>query len=106
MPKLQYYSDDLARLLSIGKITDMFVVVEDGKQILRIECTANPGNEYKTVTTKGTKKTSKPVSHKGSSESRESRPNNPEGLGQKVMGGVKEFMKNKNKPQFMEDAGF
>jgi hypothetical protein len=84
----------------------MFVVVEDGKQILRIECTANPGNEYKTVTTKGAKKTSKPVSHKGSSESRESRPNNPEGLGQKVMGGVKEFMKNKNKPQFMEDAGF
>lgn len=102
MPKLQYYSEDLARLLSIGKITDMFVVVEEGKQILRVECTASPGNEYKTVTTKSAKKPT--TTHKNTSRQNqtETKPKSPAGIGDRIMDGVGNFMSKKTKPPWME----
>jgi hypothetical protein len=48
--KLQYYGTDLSYLLGIGEIVDMRVVtLDNGKQVLRIECLEKKDDECKTV---------------------------------------------------------
>lgn len=109
MPKIQFYANDLAAILNAGTITDMFVVLEGGKQILRLECSKMPSpvktDNYKTVKASGSKKSVK------SQERREParQPRGPDvdndapvGLGGNLMKGVKEKWANKSPPPWMK----
>ena len=106
--KLQYYSTDLSYLLGIGEIVDMHVVtLDNGKQVLRIECLEKKDDEYKTVKA-GDKQKKQPIPKKPAARHhKETGPaTNPVTLGDKLMTGAKTWFKNKEKPNFMKDAGF
>ena len=107
--KLQYYGSDLSYLLGIGEIVDMHVVtLDNGKQVLRIECLEKKDDEYKTV--KAGEKQKKPTASKKPASQRQHKETkqtaNPATLGDKMMNGVKTWFNNKEKPNFMKDAGF
>lgn len=99
MQKIQYFSSDLSAVLGIGHIENMHVDVVNGAPVLRIECQDVMKDEYKTV--KVSKRTIKPArDQKASSQTRD------KDLGGKLIDIGKKFMSNKEKPNFMKDAGF
>lgn len=97
MPKLQYPKKELASILGVGSINDMFVAVDNGQLVLRIDCTQNPAvqkqEEYKTVTAKGTKQKPKKQTRQSSRE--------PETLADKFADKFGDWMKRNPKPPFL-----
>ena len=108
--KTQYYASDLSYLLGIGEIADMHVVTLDsGRQVLRIESLPVYEDEYKTVKAKpgaAPKKAPAVKKPRQASTARERRTENPATLGDKITGAAKTWFNNKDKPNFMKDAGF
>jgi hypothetical protein len=107
--KRQYYASDLSYLLDIGEIADMHVITTAaGAQVLRIECIPKDEEEYKTIKAKPGKAPKKPAPKKPrqTPAPRERRTENPATLGDKLMNGAKTWFNNKEKPNFMRDAGF
>lgn len=47
---IQIYASDLSRVFDIGEIADMFVVVVDNKQVLRIRYFEKEAEEFQTIT--------------------------------------------------------
>jgi hypothetical protein len=105
--KRQYYASDLSYMLDIGEIADMHVVTLDsGRQVLRIEHLPKEEDEYKTVqAVPGKKAPAAKKPHKAPAQ-RERRTDNPATLGDKITGAAKSWFNNKEKPNFMKDAGF
>lgn len=105
--KRQYYASDLSYLIDVGEIVDMHVVTLDGgKQVLRIECLPKEEDEYKTIKASPASKTKAPKKPKASPAPRERRTENPATLGNKLTNAAKKWFNNKQKPNFMRDAGF
>lgn len=105
--KTQYYATDLSYLIGVGEIVDMHVVTLDGgKQVLRIESFPVENEEYKTVKAAPGKTPKTPKKQKQVSAPRERRTENPATLGDKITGAAKSWFNNKDKPNFMRDAGF
>ena len=106
--KRQYYASDLSYLLDIGEIADMHVVTLDsGRQVLRIDCVPKEEEEYKTIKAKpGGKKPTAARKARQPRAPRERRTENPATLGDKLMRSAKTWFNNKEKPNFMRDAGF
>lgn len=109
---MQYYASDLSYLLDIGEIADMHVVTLDsGRQVLRIEAMPKKDDEYKTIkATPGKKSDARKKESSGRhhhrQEQRERMRDNPETLGDKLTNAAKTWFSNKDKPNFMRDAGF
>lgn len=105
--RIQYYASDLAYALDIGEIADMYVVTENGTQILRMTVIPKKHDEFKTMRAAPVKDTRKTVKRKYIP--REPTPGiirmqgqeNPERLGERMMNYGKGFMKNISKPLFM-----
>lgn len=113
MEKIQYYATDLAYALDIGEIADMFVVTENGTQILKMTVIPKKHDEYKTVRAAPVKDTRRTVKRKqlpvlsGPGPVRMNKQSeDPDTLGGKLLDMGKKFMAKKDKPQFMKDAGF
>jgi hypothetical protein len=109
--KIQYYASDLSYALGIGEIADMHVeTLASGVQVLRIDCLEKKQDEYQTVKTrpKTTKNQVKPRKPSGKGITCGNGPAKPldNTLGGKLMDLGKKFMSNKEKPNFMRDAGF
>ena len=103
--KIQYFSSDLSEALGIGQINEMHIELLNGVPVLRIDCQDAPLYEYKTikVATK-TKPSRKPV--KTARDQTPSPQTRDKDLGGKLMDLGKKWMSNKEKPNFMKDAGF
>jgi len=102
--KIQYFPSDLSALLGIGTISNMFVETVGNSQVLRIECSEAPKDEYTTVrATKGTGK--KPEKSKPT-RGPVTNTNKATSIGGKAMEIGANWLKNKEKPNFMKDAGF
>lgn len=112
--KIQYYPIDLAYALGIGEITEMHIeTLEGGVQVLRIECEKAKAEHYETVkvtkrasTTQKAPKTRKTRECDYPQEPRTRKPESPVTMGDKMMEFGKKWMSNKEKPNFMRDAGF
>lgn len=121
--KIQYYASDLSYVLNIGEITDMHVATLDsGQQVLRIEYLPASKDEYKTVKARPGK--SAPLRRKNSTgwtgPVKSGPPVNAkklDGLGERISERIMDqgliptitrsiVGKNKDKPKFMEDAGY
>ena len=109
--KTQYYPSDLARLLGLGQIVDMHIADDGwGRQVLRI--TSKPasdlGQEYRTVKAKSggrASSKSRPGYSGGKSKPKTLKENIQEnGLVPGLIGAT--LGHNREKPQFMKDAGF
>ena len=105
--KRQYYTSDLSYLLDIGEIADMHVATLDsGKQVLRIECLPKEYEEYKTIKAVPGKKAPAQKKPRRAPATMERRTENPAGIGDKLTNAAKGWFNNKEKPNFMRDAGF
>lgn len=63
---IQIYASDLSRIFDIGEIADMFVVVVDHKQVLRIRYYEKEAEEFQTITVPKKPTASKPRASKPS----------------------------------------
>jgi hypothetical protein len=111
--KIQYFSSDLSAALDIGQINEMHIELLNGVPVLRIDCQDKPLYEYKTI-----KVTKTPASKKrvvlqpllSSIKTAKDQPPAPQTRDKDLEGKLidigKKFMSNKEKPNFMKDAGF
>lgn len=113
--KIQYFATDLAYALDLGEIVDMHVeTLESGVQVLRIDCLEKKKDEYQTIKARpGAKKNQvKPRKQSGivGPGPCRSPPNvdtsKATEIGGKIMDAGKKWFANKDKPNFMKDAGF
>jgi len=110
--KIQYFASDLSYALDIGEIADMHVeTLASGVQVLRIDCLEKKQDEYQTVkvrpkSTKNQVKPRKPTGKGITCGNGPVQPGTATSMGGKLMDLGKKFMSNKEKPNFMRDAGF
>jgi hypothetical protein len=103
LEKIQYFPEDLSYALDIGKIADMHVDIVNGIQVLRMTIVPKEKDEYKTVkpgATKGNPTPRKPAPKKQPRSSRSSN-NEDEGIGSKILGGIKAWKADKSPPPWM-----
>jgi hypothetical protein len=98
--KIQISDKDLSDILQIGPIADMYVVIQNNRQVLRIEYVEKAKKEeYEVVKYTGPKRASKPRA--SSHPPRKEVVQDPEGLGSKLMDHAKGWWRNKTPPDFM-----
>src|SRR5512137_2401746 len=120
MVRVQYYPQDLAFALSMDdtKIADMWVEVINDIQVLRIVAIPiDKKEDFKTVRVAPKEQTKQTVRRKQTTIKGISGPGpvtrapnfnseKPMSIGDRLVEKGKKFMSNKEKPQFMKDAGF
>lgn len=82
----QLFASDLARVFGVDVISDMFVVVVDGQQVLRVRCYDKKDTEYPTVTAPSRKQ------KRASSPKPQAKP---KGILEKIVGGGQSYLKGK-----------